>query len=550
MRERSALEMVAKHSAEGDNNNKVMMFEREGSEMVEYLQTVDSIIQRFRHNASLETAETTARKQLLDEFGTMLSHAFTHPPTTISASYSTSVSNASLFFGELTGTLLPDLHSIAHRLSAMGFLEDCKQLYKTKRLAFIDATLRRFGVQKLSAVEVKRMEWEALDKAVGMWLKALVFCVDLIPIEKQTHDSIFKDDSSSALVVGIVRAYVSPFLDFTQAIVTSRTSPRKLFRFLDLHRILNSTLRPSVLFEVPRDDPLATQMEEALSQLIEAAKVSFQNFERAVNREISHISSVREGGVHTTTNYVMDYMIRLISEYGEECEWIVSGPRKVEISTRINGGNICEKKTIDGSGLSPFASHVLWVIASLLRRLKSKTVQHQDDDAFAQFFMMNNLNYIVQTVNEQPSLREIVEGGDFLRDLETGLFATKLKYLGSTWTKIVQDLAQCSTPKKIKLFNVTLFRQSRRRKEILRNFNEMFGKIHQTQSRWSGSDANLMRQLRKVILDRLVPSYEHLLQQLSDNSSCNPITGIQYSVEDVKKAISQLFQGRPPTSFQ
>nr|GMD61483.1 exocyst complex component EXO70A1-like [Ipomoea batatas] len=375
--ERSALEMVAKHRAEGDNNNKVMMFERERSEMVEYLQTVDSIIQRFRHNASLETAETTARKQLLDEF-------------------------------------------------------------------------------------------------------------------------------------------------------------------LDLHRILNTTLRPCILLEVPRDDPL----------LIEAAKVSFQNFERAVNSEISHISSLQEGGVHTTTNYVMDYIMRLISEYGEECEWIVSGPRKVEISTRINGGNICEKKTIDGSGLSPFASHVLWVIASLLRRLKSKTVQHQDDDAFAQFFMMNNLNYIVQTVNEQPSLREIVEGGDFLRDLETGLFATKLKYLGSTWTKIVQALEQCSSPKKIKLFNVTLFRQSRRRKEILRNFNEMFGKIHQTQSRWSGSDANLMRQLRKVILDRLVPSYEHLLQQLSDSSSCNPITAIQYSVEDVKKAISQLFQGRPPTSFQ
>nr|GMD67672.1 exocyst complex component EXO70A1-like [Ipomoea batatas] len=491
--ERSALEMVAKHRAERDNNNKVMMFE-------------------------------------------------------LSASYSTS--SVSLFFGELTGTLLPDLRSIAHRLSAMGFLEDCKQLYKTKRLAFLDATLRRFGIQKLSAVEVKRMEWEALDKVVGLWLKALVFCVDLIPIEKQSHESIFKDDSSSALVMGIVRAYVSPFLDFTQAIATSHTSPRKLFRFLDLHRILNTTLRPCILLEVPRDDPLATQVEEALSQLIEAAKLSFHNFERAVTNEVSHISSVQEGGVHTTTNYVMDYMMRLISEYSDECELIVSAPRKVEISTRINGGNICEKKTIDGSGLSPFASHVLWVIASLLRRLKSKTVQHQDDDAFTHFFMMNNLNYIVFTVNEQPSLREIVEGGDFLSDLETGLLATKLKYLGSTWTKIVQALEQCSSPKKIKLFNVTLFRQSRRRKEILRNFNEMFGKVNQTQSRWSGSDANLMRQLRKVILDRLVPSYEHLLQQLSDSSSCNPITGIQYSIEDVKKAISQLFQGRPPTSFQ
>ncbi|XP_031110710.1 exocyst complex component EXO70A1-like [Ipomoea triloba] len=533
--EESAIERVANYSAEGGKKNN----------KVDHLQTVDSIVESLRHNASLESAETR-KQQLLDEFGTTLSHAFFTQHNTHHPSYSISVSSASLTLDELTGTLPDELHSIAQRLSAMRYLQDCEQVYKTKRLAFIDATLRRFGVQKLSAVEVKRMEWEALDKAVGMWLKALVFCVDLIPIEKQTHDSIFKDDSSSALVVGIVRAYVSPFLDFTQAIVTSRPSPRKLFRFLDLHRILNSTLRPSVLFEVPRDDPLATQMEEALSQLIEAAKVSFQNFERAVNREISHISSVREGGVHTTTNYVMDYMIRLISEYSEECEWIVSAPRKVEISTRING-NICDKKTIDGSGLSPFASHVLWVIASLLRRLKNKTVQHQDDDAFAHFFMMNNLNYIIQTVNEQPSLREIVKGGDFLPDLETGLRARKLKYLGSTWTKIVQDLAQCSTPKKIKLFNVTLSRQSRR-KETLRNFNEMFGKVHQTQSRWSGSDANLMRQLRKIILDRLIPTYEHLLDQLSDSSG-NPTTEIQYSVEDLKKAISQLFQGRPPTAF-
>nr|GMD65473.1 exocyst complex component EXO70A1-like [Ipomoea batatas] len=473
--EESAVEMVAKYTttstAQVDHDKKVMM---EISETVEHLQAVDSIVESLRHNASLETAETTrrVRKQLLDEFGTMLSHAFIHPPTTTSnthhpaysfnvccsdsANYSISVSSASLSFGELTGTLPADLHSIAQRLNAMGYLEDCKQIYKTKRLAFFDATLRRYGVQKLSAVEVKRMEWEALDKAVGLWLTALAFYVDLIPIEKQTHNSIFNGDSS-ALVMGIVRAYVSPFLDFTQAIATSHPSPQKLFRFLDLHRILNTNLRPCVLFEVPRDDPLATQVEEALSQLIEAAKLSFQNFERAVTNEVSHISSVQEGGVHTTTNYVMDYMIRLISEYTDECEWIVSAPRKVEISTRVNG-NICDKKTIDGSGLSPFASHVLWVIASLLRSLKNKTVQHQDDDAFAHFFMMNNLNYIIQTVNEQPSLRVIVEGGDFLRDLETGLRARKLKYLGSTWTKIVQDLEQCSSPKKIKLFNVTLSR--------------------------------------------------------------------------------------------
>nr|GMD61482.1 exocyst complex component EXO70A1-like [Ipomoea batatas] len=503
--EESAIERVANYFAEGGyKNNKVD------------LQTLDSILGSLRHNARLESAETR-KQQLLDEFGTTLSNAFFTQHNTHHPSYSISVSSASLTLDELTGTLPDELHSIAQRLSAMRYLQDCEQVYETKRLAFIDATLRRFGVQKLSAVEVKRMEWEALDKAVGLWLKAVVFCVDLIPIEKQTHDSIFRDDSSSALVVGIVRAYVSPFLDFTQAIVTSRTSPRKLFRFLDLHRILNTTLRPCVLLEVPTDDPLATQMEEALSQLIEAAKLSFQNFERAVNREISHISSVQEDGVHTTTNYVMEYMIRLISEYSDKCEWIVSGPRRVEIRTSINGGNIREKKTIDGSGLSPFASHVLWVIASLLRSLKNKTVQHQDDDAFAHFFMMNNLNYIVQTVNEQPSLREIVKRGDFLRDLETGLRARKLKYLGSTWTKIVQALEQCSSPKKIKLFNVTLSRQSRR-KETLRNFNEMFGKVHQTQSRWSGYDANLMRQLRKVILDRLIPTYEHLLDQLSDSS--------------------------------
>nr|GMD65471.1 exocyst complex component EXO70A1-like [Ipomoea batatas] len=534
-----------------------MMFEREErSKTVEYLQTVDSIVESFRHNASLESAETRrVRKQLLDEFGTMLSHAFfTHPASSFnvccsdSANDSISVSSTSLSIsiGELTGTLPADLHSIAQRLSAMGCLEDCKQIYKTKRLAFFNATLRRFGIQKLSAFEVSRMGWKELDEAVGLWLTALAFYVDLIPIEKQTHDSIFNNGDSSELVMGIVRAYVSPFLDSTQAIATTHPSSHKLFRFLDLHRILNTTLRPCVLMEVPTDDPVAKQLEYVLSQLIEAAKVSFQNFERAVNSEISHISSVQQDGVHTTTNYVMDYMIRLISEYSDECEWIVSGPIIVEISTGING-NICDKKTIDGSGLSPFASHVLWVIASLLRRLKNKTVDHQDDDAFAHFFMMNNLNYIVQTVNEQPSLREIVEGGDFLRDLETGLRATKLKYLDSTWTKIVYDLGQCSSPKKIKLFNVTLSRQSSR-KLPLRNFNEMFGKVHQTQSRWSGSDANLMRQLRNEILYRLIPTYEHLLDQLSDSSG-NPTTEIQYSVEDLKKAISQLFLGRPPTSF-
>ncbi|XP_019191314.1 PREDICTED: exocyst complex component EXO70A1-like [Ipomoea nil] len=537
--EESAVEMVAKYTTTttaqvDDEKKRLMVFEGEELSELKWF-SISSI------HESLESAETmTVRKQMLDEFGTTLSLAFTHPTT-----YSTSLSSASLALEELTETLPDELPSIAQRLSAMGYLEDCKQIYKTKRLAFFDATLGRFGIQKLSAVEVKRMEWEALDKVVGLWLKALVFCVDLIPIEKQTHQSVFKDDSS-ALVMGIVRAYVSPFLDFVQAFATTHPSPQKLFRFLDLHRILNTTLSRCVLLEVPRDDPLATQVEEALSQLIEAAKVSFRNFERAVDSDVMHISSVKEGGVHTTTNYVMDYMMRLISEYSNECEWIVSVPRKVEVRTRIDG-NICEKKSIDGSGVSPFASHVIWVIASLLRRLKSKTVQHlQDDDAFAHFFMLNNLNYIIQRVNEQPGLRMIVQG-DFLHDIETGLRSAKLKYLGSTWTEIVQDLAQCSTPKKIKLFNVTISWQSSRKK-TLRNFNEMFGKVHQTQSRWSGSDANLMGQLRKVILDRLVPTYEHLLDQLSDTSG-NPTTEIQYSVEDLKKAISQLFQGRPPTSF-
>ncbi|XP_031113980.1 exocyst complex component EXO70B1-like [Ipomoea triloba] len=547
-----AREIVLKYDpkcAQGDNYRLKMIFQRRRSEIDEYLWAVDYIIQQFMQSGSLEAG--TVRRQLLDEFETMLNHVLSTKQTFSAnpSTYSCTTRSYSLGFCfeiDPTSSVLDDLRSIARRLRSMGCLRDCQEIYSAIRETFFDATLTRFGIAKVSACDVQRMVWRELDMMIGLWVRAAPFHVHLISMEIHACQSIFKLENAPFLMQ-IVRAYVTPFLDFVSAVARGRRSSERLFGMLDLHGCLTLMLPPLELLKLPGADALVNQAKQILSALEEAAKETFLRFERAVVGDLSCVENVREG-VHYLTTYVMDYLTRIVSGYGT-CEWIVA--RKIDDVLWI--GDTFSGKTphIHHCGdQPPLASHIKLVVANLLCNLRGKTKQQQLDDGFACFFMMVNLNHVVQKFKESNVLLKVV-GEDFESCLDNALQSTVCAHLSLTWDRVLKGLEQGLVPKKIKILGMS-FSGPCRRKGILKDFNVAFERIWQTQSRWVVRDGELREGLRQCILNKLVPAYESFLHQLSQCRSSRKATKlIKYSVEDVENVVcSQLFEGRSPSSFR
>ncbi|XP_019191279.1 PREDICTED: exocyst complex component EXO70B1-like [Ipomoea nil] len=547
-----AREIVLKYDpkcAQGDDYRRKMIFQRCRSEIDEYLWAVDYIIQQFMQSGSLEAG--TVRRQLLDEFETILNHVLSTKQTVSEnpSTYSCTTRSYSLGFcfeNDPTSSVLDDLRSIARRLRSMGCLRDCQEIYSAIRETFFDATLTRFGIAKLSAGDVQKMVWQELDRTIGLWVGAAPFHVHLITMEIHACQSIFKVENAPFLMQ-IVRAYVNPFLDFVSAVARGRRSSERLFGMLDLHGCLTLMLPPLELLKLPGAEALVKQAKQILSALEEAARETFLRFERAVVGDLSCVDNVREG-VHHLTTYVMDYLTRIVSGYGK-CEWIVA--RNIDDILWI--GDTFSGKTPhnvhDCCDQPPLASHIKLVIANLLCNLRGKTKEQELDDGFACFFMMVNLNHVVQKLKESELVK--VVGEDFKSCLENALQSTVFAHLSSTWDRVLKGLEQGLVPKKIKLLGMSISGPCRR-KGILKDFNVAFERIQQTQCRWVVRDWELREGLRQCILKRLVPAYDSFLHQLSQCRSSRKATKlIKYSVEDLENAVCcQLFEGRPPSPFR
>ncbi|KAL0458597.1 UNVERIFIED_CONTAM: Exocyst complex component EXO70B1 [Sesamum latifolium] len=377
-----------------------------------------------------------------------------------------------------------DLHAIAKRMVAAGYVKECSHAYSACRREFLDESFSRLGLQKLSIDDVHRMQWTQLEDEIEKWIKAINVALRILfPSERRLCDRIFLGFSSAADLsfMEVCRGSTIQLLNFADAVAIGSRAPERLFKVLDVYETLRD-LMPE--FELNFSDQYCLSLRnEALTiwkRLGEAIRGIFMELENLIRRDPVK-AAVPGGGLHPITRYVMNYL-RAACRSRRTLEQVF----EESIDYRKGDDQVL-------SSSSSLAVQMAWIMELLESNLEAKSKIYRDS-ALCSVFMMNNGKYIVQKVDNNSTS---------------------------------PSGASKSLREKLKLFN------------------SYFEEICRTQSSWVIFDDQLRDELRSSVSGSLSPVYRNFvatLQTVPDFGK-NADRYIRYSVDDVEARIGELFQG-------
>jgi exocyst complex component 7 len=345
-----------------------------------------------------------------------------------------------------------DLRAIASRMAAAGHSRECAQVYAFVRKPAVDASLRWLGVERLSIGDVQRLEWDALEAKIRLWIRAARAAVrGVFTSERRLCFHIFHDLPISA--ASAPATHDTPFTEavkgatlqlfgFAEAISIGRRSPEKLFKIIDLHDALSDLLRDvSDIFAASKvAESIYVQAAEIRSCLVDAVRGIFSEFENAVLRDPPK-TAVPGGTVHPLTRYVMNYSSLICDYKATLSELIVSRP---SASARLAAeGNelapsLADLELPELENQLPLASHIVWIIVILEHNLEGKATLYKDP-ALSHLFMMNNVHYIVHKVKDSPDLWGMI-ADDYLKWLTGKFTMAATNYHRASWLKMLNCL--------------------------------------------------------------------------------------------------------------
>ncbi|XAR60790.1 hypothetical protein NMG60_11034303 [Bertholletia excelsa] len=424
-----------------------------------------------------------------------------------------------------------DLHEIAKRMVAAGYGKECSHAYSSCRREFLEESLSRLGLQKLSIEEVHKMPWSDLEDEIERWIKAaLVALRILFPSERRLCDRVFFGFSSAADLsfMEVCRGSTIQLLNFADAVAIGSRAPERLFKVLDVYETVRD-LMPE--FEAVFSDQYCLFLRnEAITiwkRLGEAIRGILMELENLIRRDPAK-QAVPGGGLHPITRYVMNYL-RAACRSRQTLEQVFEESMAPPGST--------DYRNLDDRSLtsSPLSVQMSWIMELLESNLESKSKIYKDP-ALCSVFMMNNGRYIVQKVrdNELGSLL----GDDWIRKHNAKVRQFHVNYQRSSWNKVLAIL---------KVDNSTLSSSSggsRALREKLKLFNIQFEEICKTQSTWVVFDDQLREELRISVGNNMSQAYRSFLgrvQLIPDNGKHEKY--VRYSMEDLQARINELFQG-------
>lgn len=426
-----------------------------------------------------------------------------------------------------------DLHEIAKRMVAAGYEEECCGAFSACRREFLERSLSRLGLQKLSIVEVQRMQWTQLEDEIEKWIKAINVALRvLLPSERRLCDRVFFGCSSAADLsfMEVCRSWTVQLLNFADAVVISSRKPERLFKVLDVYEAVRDLIPE---FELMFSDECCLSLRnEAIAvwkRLGEVIRAIFLELENLIRRDPAK-SAVPGGGLHPITRYVMNYL-RAACRSRQTLEQVF------EESVVLTGSDVDHGKG-DESGLassSSLAAQLAWTMELLESNLEAKSKVYKDA-ALSSVFMMNNCRYIVQKVKD--SELGALLGDDWIRKNMAKVRQYHVKYQRSSWGKALSFL-------KIDHDYVSSNGASKTLREKLKLFNTYFDEICKIQSSWVIFDEQLKEELKISVSGNLSPAYRNFIGRLHALADVGKHADrhIRYSVEDIEARITELYRG-------
>ncbi|KAL3649179.1 hypothetical protein CASFOL_005582 [Castilleja foliolosa] len=418
-----------------------------------------------------------------------------------------------------------DLHEIAKRMVAAGYVKECSHAYSTFRRDFLEESFSRLGLQKLSIDDVHRMQWAQLEDEIEKWIKAINVALRILfPSERRLCDRVFFGFSSATDLsfMEVCRGSTIQLLNFADAVAIGSRAPERLFKVLDIYETVRD-LMPE--FELIFSDQYCVSLRnEAITigkRLGETIRGIFMELENLIRRDPAK-DAIPGGRLHPITRYVMNYL-------RAACR------ARITLEQVFEESNVDYRRGDDGAlpSSSSLAVQMAWIMELLESNLEAKSKIYRDS-ALCSVFMMNNGRYIVQKVkdNELGTLL----GDDWIRKHSAKLRQYHVNYQRSSWSKVSGVL---------KLDNNSMSPNGKNLREKLKLFNSYFEETCKTQSSWVIFDDQLRDELRISISGILSPAYRNFIgrmQGLSDPGK-NVDRYIRYSVEDIEARIGALFQG-------
>lgn len=438
------------------------------------------------------------------------------------------------------------LNAIATAMISAGYDAECYMDYSvSRRSAFKSALDDLIGHESLSIDDVQRLPWESLEREITTWIAAVKCCsAMLLPNERSLCDAVFSNSPSlsHSLFGDTAHAVVIKLLNFAEAVVLTKRSAEKLFKFLDMYETLRD-LESSI----EKDDDGGSYPEEIAA---EAAVVKARIGAAAASIFCDLVSSIKSdngktpvpsGAVHPLTRYVMNY-VKYACEYKDTLEQVF---RQTDQHVKDDHHDDHDRDPgRDGvrdhqSRTSPFSRQLTTVMDLLDANLDMKSKLYRDP-SLSYIFLMNNKRYIVQKIKGSTEIHQLM-GDTWCRKRSPDLRQYHKNYQRETWGKVLQCLGQQEG------LQVNGKVSKSALKERFKSFNAMFDEIHKTQSTWVVSDEQLQSELRVSISAVMIPAYRSFMGRFKQylDSGRQSEKYIKYQPEDIETLIDELFDGNP-----
>lgn len=544
------------------NSSKAMLFHSSRKEASEYLAVVDGLRRLMEnlvatHNASDKLVRAqrlleTSMARLEKEFDRILS-ANVKPTMSPDDGNSSHGSSDELSTDEDGGSssehrrgrssnadeiceidMMPldavlDLRSIAKRMVANGYGSECVRIYGQARKSVIEDCLNRIGVERLSASEVQKMEWEILDLKIKNWIRSVRIAVRILfASEKRLCDEIFSglNNVRDSCFAEVVKGPMMKLLAFAESMATSKKSSERLFRVLDMYETLWE-LMPDIETVYCQEScaSVRTQASTIFVRLGDSAVEIIMGFENAIQAENSK-TPVPGGTIHPLTGYVMNYLL-FLSDYKETL---------VNITANAPSDGQDDELVTQPSTLS---ARLGWIIINLQCNLDLKSNLYRDV-ALSNLFLMNNLNYIVSKVKGSKLLGLL--GYGWLRKNQSEVKQYAENYERAAWMKALSYLRN----EGIHVNGGTSSGLSQRAlKDRLNGFDSAIEEAIKKHSAWIVPDLQLREELRISVAEKIIPAYRFFLGRFrkSSESGSHSQIYIKYMPEDLEARLLDLFHG-------
>lgn len=373
-----------------------------------------------------------------------------------------------------------------------------------------------------SSIEEFEMEWR-LDDKIKKWIQVVgVVVPGLLSSEKYLCKQIFAGCDK--------KGYMMQLLNFGEAAATSRRTPaEKLFKMIDMYDALDEVLPGLkallIMYDDAGDRMVRSEAKVLMDRLGEAVIATLVELENAIQGEASRKNPLQNGcRIHPLARYAMNYANLLVEEYSDTLSTLA------EVENTDNA---------DQGTMSFIAGLILQLIASLESSIEAKSKMFEDS-AKQFIFLMNNIFYIVQKVEDSSGLQNLL-GDKWIRKRRGLVQQYATQYLRASWSKVLSCLKDegiwGSSGNGLKALL----------KERFKNFNACFEDVYRIQTGWRITDDQLREELRISISQKVIPAYRSFKGRYESNLESERNAGkcIKYTADELEQYLLDLFEGIP-----